>query len=344
MKSLAAVAGTVLLAACQAGGPGTDRVPAPIVDRPAPGAADAPRERPSDFVILGEATYRERIKTPPGARLDVELVDAASGAVLARTSVRDVAGPPMPFSLPYQPARVPAAGRYALRAMLVGPDGERWFATPAPVPVVPGEGTAVELLMHRAADAAAGGGLAAGPAALMHWECGDLGVMARRTGDAMELAANGARWRMQRGADGGFTDAGGSAFRTSGDTAQLSLRGEPARDCVPARQPSPWNAALASGIDFRAVGNEPGWFVEVDRDAAPALRATLDYGELQLLATRVESNASGFTAVDASGTAIELAVQRRPCTDGMSGQRFETTVSLQAGGRRYEGCGAYLAD
>lgn len=348
-STVTALAFGLLLTACQAGSAGDGGDMPPSGDRPAaPAMRDVRPERPSDYVIRGEATYRERIKTPPGARLDVRLVDAG-GDVLARASMPDVAGPPIPFALPYDAARVRPGGRYALRAELVGPDGEVWFTTPTPVPVVPGAGTPVEILLHRGggADAvgSAGGSVAMQP--VSHWECGDLGVMARRTAAAgtLELAANGMRWSL-RAPDGGrrYADASGTAFQHDGTTARLALRGEPERDCVPARQPSPWNRALLAGTDFRAVGNEPGWYVEVDRETSPALQATLAYGEKQVRATRVETTATGFAGVDAQGQRVELAIERTPCTDGMSGQRFEATARLRAGGTIYEGCGAYLAD
>ena len=104
-------------------------------------------------IIRGRATYPERVKMPPGADLVVRLVDSAHGnsspGTIAETRLEDVAGPPYDFSLRYDPARLRAAGRYALRAALHGPDGQLWFATASDVPVTPGMDGMVELRMMR---------------------------------------------------------------------------------------------------------------------------------------------------------------------------------------------------
>lgn len=336
----------LLLAGCRAtsrgegsGPPG--RAPAD------PGVGTAQPAR--DTVILGQATYRERVKMPPGASLTVELlaVDTATPRVLATAKRPDVAGPPIPFSLPYDGARVPAAGRYALQAELVGPDGERWFATPAPVPVVPGEGRPVELLLRRASGRMAAVPPDATPGSAHHWECGELGVMSRHPAGAgtVRLAANARSWTLPlaRSASGArYADAAGNEFWTKGASGRFTIDGEPARDCVQARQPSPWNQALLRGVAFRAAGNEPGWFVEVDRGPKPPLRASLDYGERELdLVAR--PMASGFAA-RAGVEDVHLVVERRTCVDGMSGQRFEATATLQVGTRRYAGCGGWLGE
>lgn len=327
----------------------TQAAPAGGVADAAPSSSttgDAPRQRPADTVILGEATYRERIKMPPGASLQVELlrIDSATPLVLARVRKPDVAGPPIPFALPYDAARVDAAHRHALRAELVGPDGERWMATPAPVPLVPGSGQSVELMLRMARAPAPGTGAAIANDGPAHWECGELGLMARPAKDALRLDANGHHWTLPRApAASGVrhADAAGNAFHSKGATATLVLAGEPARDCVPAREASPWNAALLRGVAFRAVGNEPGWFVELARGEAPRLRAKLDYGERELVVERMAPRGAGFEG-RAGEVPVRLDIRREPCTDGMSGQRFEAGVSLRVGERAYTGCGAFL--
>lgn len=334
--------------ACTACQPASRAVTPPASAPAAAPSGDAPRERPADTVILGEATYRERIKMPPGASLHVELLrlDGASPVVVASVRKPDVAGPPIPFSLPYDAERVDAQGRYGLRAELIGPDGERWMATPEPVPLVPGSGMSVELLLRMArgsAPPAAGEAMGAGPS---HWECGDLAVMSRHGATSVRLDANGRSWTLPlaRSASGArYADAAGNEFWTKGATGRLTIDGEPARDCVQARQPSPWNAALLRGMAFRAVGNEPGWYVEVDKGATPALRATLDYAERTLSLPRTTPRNGGFEGT-AGGETVVLAIRKAACTDGMSGQRFEATATLRVGSRTYEGCGAFLDD
>jgi uncharacterized membrane protein len=54
-------------------------------------------------------------------------------------------------------------------------------------------------------------------------------------------------------------------------------------------------------------------------------------------------SASGFTG-QVDGEPLRLDIARRACTDGMSGQRFEATATMQIGTKRYAGCGGWLAD
>ena len=309
-----------------------------------PAAPPAANTTASMQPFRGTATYVERVKMPPGATLRIDVLDASTGAPIATSLLRDVGGPPIPFSVA-RPANSPPAGGYALRAALLGPRDEPWFETPAPV-AAPVGGDSVELRMRRVANDA---GTPPTPAAvdggIAHWECGELGVMSRYTanGDSVRLSFNGTALTLPiaRSASGArYADAGGE-FWTKGATGHFTLAGEPPRDCVQAAQPSPWNAAAARGVAFRAVGNEPGWFAEVSGDPA-VLDATLDYGEHKLKAPLTAVH-GGFDGT-ADGKPVRLRAERTTCHDGMSGQVFEATVSLDALGKTYRGCGAWLQD
>lgn len=320
------------LAACHA-----DR--RPEATPAAPRAPTATAAAPTAATLRGHATYRERVKMPPGASLRVELLDAASGAVVARTIVRDVGGPPTAFSLD----RPPSATAPALRAELVGPDGEPWFETVAPVAVPSGE-TDVELPLRRSSATAT---TPARPtAAIAHWECGELGVMSRFDNAArrVTLSYNGFSRviPLARSASGArYADAAGDTFWTKGSTGTLRLAPDAPRDCVQAAQASPWNAALLRGVAFRAVGSEPGWSAEVS-GAPPTLDAMLDYGERHVTAP-LRAVPDGYEG-RGDGDPIRLRITHATCHDGMSGQAFEATVVLEVARKAYRGCGADLRD
>lgn len=109
---------------------------------------------------------------------------------------------------------------------------------------------------------------------------------------------------------------------------------------------SPWEEAKARGVAFRGVGNEPGWFVEVDQGSAPMLRATLDYGERTLEVAKATPLGStpDFTGKTADGTTVVLRFQRKTCSDGMSDERYPASVELTVGEQRYRGCGRFLLE
>jgi uncharacterized membrane protein len=186
-----------------------------------------------------------------------------------------------------------------------------------------------------------------GNASTRHWQCGEVLLDARRDGETMHLSFSGrtlALPHVESLTGVRFADTVGNAFMQLEDHAKLILAGDDGRDCTISDRVSPWSDATARGIGFRAVGNEPGWFVEVDKGASPSLHATLDYGDREIIVAKARPAGLGFTGKTADGTAVVLEIQRTRCLDGMSGEAFEATARLVAGDKSYRGCGAFLAD
>jgi uncharacterized membrane protein len=179
------------------------------------------------------------------------------------------------------------------------------------------------------------------------WQCGEVLLDARRDGETMHLSFSGrtlALPHVESLTGARFADATGNAFMQLEDHATLILAGDDSRDCTNSDRGSPWSDAAARGIGFRAVGNEPGWFVEVDKGGSPSLHATLDYGDREVIVAKAQPAGLGFTGKTADGTTVVLEIQRTRCQDGMSGEAFEATARLVVGDKTYRGCGAFLAD
>ncbi|MFC3551737.1 YbaY family lipoprotein [Lysobacter cavernae] len=308
----------------------------------------------STHAITGTAIYLERIQMPPGASLQVRLIDNQLAdtpqAVLAQVKLDNAAGPPYAFTLPYDAAKLRPDGQYGLLAGLYGPDGKLWFVTDTRAPVVPTDNTPVDLRMVRVVD---DGNAAAGD--IRYWQCGEVRIGAALNNmtdsgtDRVTLSLSGRRLQLPHAvaASGArYADAAGNEFWTKGDSGTLTLAGEAKRDCKQTDTPSPWDEARKRGVGFRAVGSEPGWYVEVGMGEAPALHAQLDYGARKIDIVRAQplKGGSGFSGKTANGTAIELRIERKPCSDAMSGERFDASAELKAGGQSYRGCGAFLAD
>ena len=103
-------------------------------------------------------------------------------------------------------------------------------------------------------------------------------------------------------------------------------------------------AARARGAAFRAVGQEPGWTVEVV--PGETLTAVLDYGErtIELPApdvTPLDGGARGYQA-EGDGVVVQLVIEPLVCFDSMSGHVHPETATLAVDGQRYHGCGAPL--
>ncbi len=106
-------------------------------------------EEPVVATIEGEVFYRERIMLPPGAELEVQLEDIsradAMATVMATVNYTLDGGPPYPFSIEYDPARIDDRMRYALRARITT-GGELRFTNTEYID--PFSGNPVKVLVH----------------------------------------------------------------------------------------------------------------------------------------------------------------------------------------------------
>jgi putative lipoprotein len=105
-----------------------------------------------------------------------------------------------------------------------------------------------------------------------------------------------------------------------------------------------WEEARLRGVDFRAAGNEPGWYLEMEYGGQ--LLLVTDYGERRLTAATPPPAiiGSGASAYHARSSAHDLVVtiQDAPCADDMSGEPFPARVLVQLDDRELRGCGRRL--
>lgn len=109
---------------------------------------------------------------------------------------------------------------------------------------------------------------------------------------------------------------------------------------LPASDPS-WEGARAAGVDFRALGQEPGWLLDIYTHDRIVL--AWNYAQTRVAfplttpqypqegATRYETQADGHTLV--------ITTRRAPCQDVMSGENFPATVEIVLDGTTLNGCG-----
>lgn len=143
------------------------------------------------------------------------------------------------------------------------------------------------------------------------------------------VAASGAR----------YSD-GISTFWNKGSDAMLELDGR-SRSCRIVR--NPWQEARDRGIDFRAVGQEPGWFLEIDN--GKSMRLVYDYAQREAITPVPDPVARrGSTTYDATTEAhrLRVIIEDTSCNDAMSGEAFPRTVTVEIDGRSLRGCGRPL--
>lgn len=103
--------------------------------------------------VRGEATYRERFAVPPGAQLEVVLLDVsradAPAQAIGNVTLSDIGQPPYRFELPYVAQDIVASHRYSVRARLTH-QGQLLFTTDRTYPVITaGNPTEVQLMLKR---------------------------------------------------------------------------------------------------------------------------------------------------------------------------------------------------
>ena len=147
-----------------------------------------------------------------------------------------------------------------------------------------------------------------------------------------------------RSASGVKYEEGDTVFWMKGAEASLLLDGQRFSDCQlnPAR--APWEDARRRGVNFRAVGNEPGWYLEIHREQH--LLFVGNYGMQRLMVDdpgeQRQGNMRSYHAVQA-GNELQVEIVDESCTDSMKGDHFPSGVLVVLNGRKYRGCGRDMA-
>jgi len=131
----------------------------------------------------------------------------------------------------------------------------------------------------------------------------------------------------------------GGAKATEGEAERAGAEKETAS----AENAAVWEAAASRGVTFRAVGQEPGWVLELFDGSSPRLEATLEYGERSVVLDSVQQSGDAYTGTTADGTLVRLRIQEEPCVDTMSGERFPNHATLEVGTDVFRGCGRTLS-
>ena len=144
-----------------------------------------------------------------------------------------------------------------------------------------------------------------------------------------------------RSASGAKYSDGVSVVWTKGEEALIGKAGGKLQSCRNDRRAAIWEHAKLNGADFRAIGNEPGWNLEIHEMSRVVLVS--DYGASRVevaLPEPVTDNEARSTRWDAGELTLELIGD--PCSDSMSGETFETKVVVIWQGKTLRGCGRAL--
>jgi heat shock protein HslJ/membrane-bound inhibitor of C-type lysozyme len=143
-------------------------------------------------------------------------------------------------------------------------------------------------------------------------------------------------------ASGAKYAAGDVAFWSKGEEASLDAGGASHTGCRGRAAGDPWEEAVLMGVEFRAVGQEPGW--ALDLAEGRWMRHVGDYGATRVYAAspRHSQRTPGGAVVyeaEPEGRALRVEIRQAPCQDVMSGQSFTHTVSVRLDTSTVRGCG-----
>lgn len=185
-------------------------------------------------------------------------------------------------------------------------------------------------------------------AAMAIFDCEEAGtVTVRFENRTAVLTHAGKTLRLERvpAASGAKYSNGTTTFWPQGREAVLNLPDEIEKTCTLQQPESVWEEARLRGVDFRAVGNEPGWHLEID--FGKRIRMVTDYGNRRhsfpAPAEPPDPNAAQTTIRARTGDhRLEVVITSEPCRDSMSGEKFEATVRATLDGISFSGCGRRL--
>lgn len=176
--------------------------------------------------------------------------------------------------------------------------------------------------------------------------CSDgLKFVARTTVDGKAwLFLSSATLNLQQAASGIYL-SDGVMFKVEAEQAQLEEPGGNHLDCRNDRRQAIWEHAKLSGADFRAIGNEPGWNMEIRQQSRLIL--VTSYGserfEFDLPEPKINQQArSTVYEIRQAGKEVILMISGEFCRDSMSGEEFSSKVDISINGKPLQGCGRAL--
>ena len=148
-----------------------------------------------------------------------------------------------------------------------------------------------------------------------------------------------------RSASGAKYKGDGVVVWLKGREALLEVDGETYAKCVENVRKSIWEDAKLRGVRFRAVGNEPGWHLELM--PGRHIHFVHDYGQKEVLTpmpqpvTFAKENKTVYRAQTEAHT-LKVTILGEPCNDTMSGEAFASKVMVVLDGKMFRGCGRAL--
>jgi hypothetical protein len=125
-------------------------------------------------------------------------------------------------------------------------------------------------------------------------------------------------------------------------TATLRIGGTRYTDCTGQLAPTPHDVARFLGVDYRAIGREPAWSLEIDE--GQYMRFAIEGGAAMYMdvPTPTGDAARRVYLVDPETEDFRVVVEEKPCRDRSTQVDYPNTVTVIYNGLPYPGCGGPL--
>lgn len=138
---------------------------------------------------------------------------------------------------------------------------------------------------------------------------------------------------------------GQSTFWNKGEQARLELGSKVYKNCINNPRKAIWEHAKLNGIDYRAVGNEPGWVLEISEEYTLIFsyqygNKTLDFSTSERTVDQ-QAHKTIYLAQE-NGYILSMTILGVTCQDTMSDESYESTVTVDLDGKVFKGCGKAL--
>lgn len=141
-----------------------------------------------------------------------------------------------------------------------------------------------------------------------------------------------------------YTD-GKTSIWHRGKDALVQLGGKAYGVCINNPREVPWEEAKLNGVDFRAAGQNPEWYLEITYDRNILFVTDSGKKKYEFPFVQPETNESDFTRIYESknnSQRFKVTIVELQCRDASSGEQFPTSVTVNMNGKSYRGCGRPL--
>ena len=128
--------------------------------------------------------------------------------------------------------------------------------------------------------------------------------------------------------------------------ARLEIDSSTHDNCINNRAKAVWAHAKLNGVDFRAVGNEPSWILEIIKGESIVFADFYEkVNKYKFNRPEPEINKAERKTVFKTRNkhhSLIVSITGIPCQDTMSGEKFEFGVTVELDEKTFSGCGKAL--